>query len=372
MRSLVVAVVMIAGSLGNLRALPTMIRLGYPNCVSCHVSPQGGGLLNGYGRGIDQAQSLRSGEYKPQDNALTRVLSWGGRINQDLRYVASSQTDSSRSILRSRLFYRNVTQLNPSVRFSASVEADAQPPVRSRLPYEQRVEPGRIFVNSALLQIKARENLEVAFGRDALPTGLNLPDRGLFITSRNRLGYYDTPTQAKVFWWGKRYHISPYVFMPGGDEASRERESGGGLLAEFDPVGSGRVVVGTNLLRGSSRNADRSMTGVYARMGFGQWGLFAEHDFTRRLLDRDRKLNQSASFFQVFWALREWFVAYTGVERLRVGNVFPESRVAGRFDLTARLASHLTIGGAVRVEHDARTGKTGPVLLVQLAAKTVP
>ncbi len=49
-------------------ALPTMIRLGYPNCATCHITPQGGGLLNAYGRGIDEAQSLRAGEYKPSEN----------------------------------------------------------------------------------------------------------------------------------------------------------------------------------------------------------------------------------------------------------------------------------------------------------------
>jgi hypothetical protein len=38
-------------------ASPTMIRLGYSDCATCHVSPQGGGLLTSYGRGIDVAQS---------------------------------------------------------------------------------------------------------------------------------------------------------------------------------------------------------------------------------------------------------------------------------------------------------------------------
>ena len=36
-------------------ALPNMVRLGYPNCVSCHINPQGGGILNPYGKGIDEA-----------------------------------------------------------------------------------------------------------------------------------------------------------------------------------------------------------------------------------------------------------------------------------------------------------------------------
>ena len=101
-------------------------------------------------------------------------------------------------------------------------------------------------------------------------------------------------------------------------------------------------------------------------------GPAAEHDLTSRKVERDRTLNQSTSFLQIFGALREWLVAYAGVERLRVGNPFPENRVAGRFDLTARLTSNVTIGGAVRIERDVRTGRTGPIFLVQLAAKTVP
>src|SRR3954462_7192116 len=43
-------------------AYPNMIRLGYVQCSACHVSPQGGGVLNLYGQGIDYAQTLRADE----------------------------------------------------------------------------------------------------------------------------------------------------------------------------------------------------------------------------------------------------------------------------------------------------------------------
>src|SRR5206468_5761707 len=49
------------------QATPRMISYGYPNCLACHVSVQGRGLLNSYGRGIEIAQS-----YSKKD--LTAIL----------------------------------------------------------------------------------------------------------------------------------------------------------------------------------------------------------------------------------------------------------------------------------------------------------
>src|SRR5580692_4135785 len=72
-------------------ALPTMIRLGYTNCSACHFSPQGGGLLTLYGRGIDTAQSLLGGEYQPWQSAFADAINWGGRITQDFRLVSQQQ-----------------------------------------------------------------------------------------------------------------------------------------------------------------------------------------------------------------------------------------------------------------------------------------
>jgi hypothetical protein len=73
-------------------ASPTMIRLGYSDCATCHVSPQGGGLLTPYGRGIDVAQSLRRRHHRATtaENALcvTRLQAWFGapprRVEPDL------------------------------------------------------------------------------------------------------------------------------------------------------------------------------------------------------------------------------------------------------------------------------------------------
>ena len=93
-----------------------MIRLGYANCAACHISPQGGGPLNAYGKAIDEAQSRRSLEYRPSDNQIVRLLSAHGRITQDVRAVFVEQgswTGSGAGVqwFRPRLMYRNVTEL---------------------------------------------------------------------------------------------------------------------------------------------------------------------------------------------------------------------------------------------------------------------
>src|SRR5215213_9877189 len=61
-RAAALAALLVVVSGASAFATPNMIRLGYPNCASCHLSPQGGGLLTTYGKGIDAAQSLRPEE----------------------------------------------------------------------------------------------------------------------------------------------------------------------------------------------------------------------------------------------------------------------------------------------------------------------
>jgi hypothetical protein len=349
-------------------ALPTMVRLGYTGCASCHVSPQGAGPLTEYGRGIDQAQSLRGGEYRARE-AHRKMM-------QDLRAVFQEQATwvdtRSPNVFRPRLLYRNVTEVGKGFRLSGVVTFEGASALRPVRTYDPAASSSTMFVNTALVHYRPRETLEFAAGRDQLPSGVNVPDLAAYVKSRNRLGYYDSPTQLKMYWWGKRHQVTPFVFGPGGNEASGERESGGGTLAEFDVIGNQRAVVGTTILKGVARNGDRRLLGGYARLGFGAWGILAEHDVTDRTRTAvAQAFTQNATFAQVFWAAREWLVLSTIGERLRVERPFEQRLNAGRIEVAARLAPQATVTMGTKLEKNLMTGKLSKSLILQVAVKTV-
>jgi hypothetical protein len=357
-------------------ALPTMIRLGYIDCASCHYSSQGGGPLNPYGRGIDEAQSLRAGEYRPRDNKLVRVISWNGRIAQDLRLVFPMQrawaSHESSSSFRPRLLYRNFTELPQGFAVHVTLTGETDDVRRPTAAYDPSPGTSSPIVNVALLRFRVSRALELYGGRDQLPTGVNIPDLGAFIRQRNRFGFYDTPAQIRMNWAAKRFRVVPYAYGPGGNEAEGEGESGGGTLAEVDPFGTHHVVVGVNLLRGSADNGDRGMIGAHARFGLGRWGILAEHDVTSRTReDVAESFRQHASYGQAFWAVQEWLVASIIGERLAVSRPFEERINSGRIEVATRLTSVATVTVSAGIQRDALTDRTSRSLVVQVALKTV-
>ena len=370
---------LVLASCGPALALPTMVRLGYPNCAACHISPQGGGPLNAYGRAIDEAQSLRAEEYRPSDTPLGRTLSLKGRVLQDLRAVFLEQQSWSGQgtgspLFRPRLIYRNVTALGKGFRVSGIVTGETEFAPRPSLRYDPPTSASRLFVNTALVHYRASKRVELAAGRDQLPTGVNIPDLGAFIKSRGRLGYYDSPTQVKMFVGGKRYQVMPFAYAPAGNEADGEHESGGGTLAEIDLLGTGKTVVGLTLLRGDASNGERRLFGGYTRLGFGKWGILAEHDVTRRTRDAPiaipRSFTQQASYAQVFWALREWLVASAIGERLWVDTPFAERLTAGKLEFAARLTNQASVGLTARAQRNQLARVWARSVALQVAVKT--
>jgi hypothetical protein len=357
------------------RALPTMVRLGYANCASCHISPQGGGPLNQYGRGIDQAQSLRAGEYKPGDAG---ALDLWGRVTQDLRTVVQAQRTSATdqpvaNLFRPRLIYRNVTELGKGFRVSALVSAESEHAPRPGLPYDPASRASTVFVGTALLHYRIGSAAEIAVGRDQLPSGINLPDLGIAIKARNHMGYYDAPTQVKLFVTGKRYQVVPFVYAPGGNDPAGEAETGAGALAEIDVLGKGRTVLGVSASRGAAANGDRRMVGGYARLGFGSWGILVEHDITdrTRAAVASQAFRQQATYGQVFWAMREWLVVSGTGERLTVQQPFAEKLASGKLELSARLTSQASVGVSAKVQRSLLTHRTSTSVMLQATLKTV-
>ena len=356
-------------------ALPTMIRLGYTGCATCHFASQGGGPLNPYGRSIDEAQSLRAGEYRPRDNRLAKAISWHGRIAQDLRLLLPmnrtwSAHEPGEGSVRARLQYRNVTHLPNGFALHLIVTGETDPAPRPIRSYDPAFESSSPVLNVALLQYRAAPGLDISVGRDQLPSGVGISDFGVFFKARNRLGFYDAPTQLKVHWEGKRHRVVPFIFGPGGNEPAGEAESGGGALAEFDPLGTHRAMIGASYRRGSATEGSREVIGGHARLGFGAWGILAQHDITNR--DRDAgAFRQHATYAQVFWAAREWLVASAIGERLSVRAPFEERRRGGAIEIAARLTSVAAIGSSIRVQYDLLTRQTSRSITFQLALKTV-
>jgi hypothetical protein len=134
---------------------------------------------------------------------------------------------------RSRFYCRNVTSLGKGWRPTMTAAGEHAGSRTAYLP-------------ALMAQYRPREGMEFAAGRDHLPTGVYNGDFGTLLRARNRFGLYDTPTQAKLFLWGKRWQAVPYLFEGNG-------ERGGGVLAEYDLLGRGRTVVGANLLRGAEK-----------------------------------------------------------------------------------------------------------------------
>ncbi len=360
------------------RALPTMIRLGYPNCAACHISPQGGGLLNLYGRSIDQAQSLIGGEYSPSQAAWSQWINWGGRITQDFRTIIQQQDVSTTGkagtqLFRSRFLYRNATELGKGWRITATITGENTSVPRPSLAYDPPANASLLFVNTALLSYHASNRLEFAAGRDQLPTGVNITDLGTFIRARNHLGYYDSPTQVKAFWSGNRYLITPYLYGPGGNEQTGQHESGAGVLAEYDVLGHRRTVAGMNFLHGTAAREDRTLIGPYARLGFGKWGILAEHDITDRTLNgvTTARFRQQTSYGQLFWAVREWLVPSLIVERLYVDRPYLERLNAAKVELAARLTPQVSVSVGPRIQRDEGTGRIAKSVLFQVTVKSV-
>jgi hypothetical protein len=347
-----------------------MIRLGYATCSSCHVSPQGAGLLTPYGKAIDEAQSLRAREVVPGDAPPPRLMF-------DVRFIAASQrTDlpeqsSSSSAARFSTMMRSALRLSATHRVSYVMGLES-PLLATKGGTAASV---KAVVPAALWEYRPKEGVEIAVGRDVMPTGIGLPDSQTFI--RNGTESRDTkyPTQVKAFLWNERFQITPYVFGPGFDEPRAVRQYGGGVLGGVD-VYKHRAVLGLSTRVTSGETATRRSVGAFARLGFGKWGILAEHDLTTRDvtsgLGDHAETRHLAGHTQVFFAPKEWLVTSLAAEHLVIdGLVRPTHTYRLTPAVQTRLSDNLTLLFNMRdIFVDARTDRSR-TFSVQVAVKSV-
>jgi hypothetical protein len=287
-------------------AYPNMIRLGYTWCSACHVSPQGGGVLNRYGRGIDFAQTLRADE--PPDSELPTDATI--RLLGDVR--ASLGVDRSPG---SETSYSLSTSLRTAIALSSQQTVVYAFSVRSpSLTTTRRMGNASLGMSRLYWSYQPKEGVQFVVGRDDLPTGLI---GNSFYRSVNNPSVSSTPTQVKLFLWNKRWMVSTYGYGPAGNEAEPRFEARGvGAMVGVN-VWKERAVVGVTTRFSKAEVFDRQEAGVFMRLGLNEhFGILAEQDVTERTLGTGPRLTHVAGHMEVFWVPVNWLQTAVAAEHL--------------------------------------------------------
>jgi hypothetical protein len=314
-----IAALLVACSAITAFATPNMIRLGYETCASCHLSPQGGGLLTTYGKGIDAAQNLRPQDLaEPEFGDALRWLAYDVRLSLSLDreppaatgYGFSTSVRSAIGLGQHRLMYQGSVS-SPTL-------------ARTRTSGAVSVRMSKLF-----WLFQPKENLSLTVGRDSLPTGLGLPGAAGFGRRATNPSVSSTPTQIKMFWWNDRWQVSTYAYGPDGNETSPRFEAYGvGGMVGAD-VWKDRAVVGVTTRTMRADAYDRNSASAFLRLGLTKhWGVLLEHEVIDRTIDRGDAFTHLAGHSEVFFVPFDWLQTSLGVDHVKTNGGEHSYRIA--------------------------------------------
>lgn len=358
-----------------------MISYDYPNCISCHFSPQGRGLLRPYGRGIDIDQSFSDADIT--GSLLAKVLgadfgdgNWGGNVGPVFAdFISTSrwnhEFDTNKNDPAFAAVARATIQLLSRPELCISTEVGYRDSGTRDIPLGPNltaVGGDDFYLKKLALEWRiagdgASRGSELVIGRDYLPLGLQIDDQTTYLLHLNRNGIYDYPLQVKYLQWTRKWLASAYAYAPTFDErVSESREWGGGFMYEYYPANN--LAIGVQGVTGYSDQADRGRIGAYTRWGISRkWTLLAEADYTRFwdvASPTQTAGNQLTTYIQLYYHHTKWLVSsatlnYAHSDFFTVGDdIF-----SARYTLSARINRNLTVGFSGTAGDTRRNLKSG-------------
>lgn len=245
---------------GNLYAFPEMIRHNYPNCIACHESPSGGGLLTPYGRTISHTVlSTWGGEkearpfYGAFDNKYTK--SWLN-IGGDLRALQLHQ--NSKSGMQGR-FIRMQTGIEAAVKFMNFK-------VVSFFGKQEQENMVRGESIRHYVMYQPTDELSLRAGRFVPNFGLNIPEHTL--ATRRSLGFDQGSErdQFEAMWGGEKLNLSGSVSQSVTTAMRKTQEKAFTAQVNYTLFDSYRL--GFNTWLGKDNGRSRQIYGVNVALGF--------------------------------------------------------------------------------------------------------
>lgn len=270
-------------SAGEAFAFPGMIRHGYPNCTSCHLSPAGGGTLTPYGRELSQEIIAKSS--KPDEGKflhgflaehLPRELLFGG----DIRFIQTYKTNDQYKEARFFGMQEDIEVAWNAKRWAADASFGN---------YDQDVRSLKHY----LMYRSEEQDWSLRAGRFRPAYGINTTEHTL-VTKRN-LGW-DEGTESynlEAAWIEDSWNL----FLTGiaGFPEPTETEEGltTGRTGLSESGASARYArffdtyeIGWSAYYGSKTGLKRGVTGPFATLGFSpKLVLLSELDFQRQWPD---------------------------------------------------------------------------------------
>ncbi len=258
------------------QAFPEMVRHGYANCMTCHLSPDGGGVLTAYGRSLSrEVLSTWGAEGEERFAYLVTTPEWLN-LGGDVRGLQafSNRIEGNRVVERAQtvLMQIDAEAAAQIEKWTVAVSLGRQSEVSANNT-GSTILSRRHYVN-----YRPTDNFSFRLGRFQLPYGINLADH--FVSIKRGLRWDDGSESynLEAAYLGENYDLflTASLGRPDNEKLNRDR----GVSIRGSRFLNDRYKVGASYFYGSSPLGNRHVAGPYAILGFTpHWFLLAEVDF---------------------------------------------------------------------------------------------
>ena len=246
----------------KVQAYPEMVRHHYVNCLACHESPAGGGLLTPYGRSLSSEILSTWGTTKEArafygafDNRFLRE--WFN-IGGDFRGL---QLHTENSSIKKGMFIRMQTGLETSIKYSnlKFVSFFGKQEAGNML----RGEFTRFYLNYQVF-----DELSIRVGRFTPNFGLNIAEHTW--ATRQGLGFGEGSerNQVEMMWSGEKWNSSLTISKQDKTGAITKIEKAVSTQLNYNFFDSYRV--GADLWVGKLEGQSRHILGLHSLLGFSE------------------------------------------------------------------------------------------------------